>query len=236
MSVIIVFDTETTGVGAKDQVLELASVVIMNGEIVDKKRWQANPGVPINPKASETHGFYDDDVKHFPPISEVAQAWLEWVIRVNNKFPVTLCAHNAAFDLRMLAKQIPEIHSFPVLCTLRLARRELPLAPKHTVSSLYTQFGHDLEAMNAHTALDDCLMTTAVLQGLLKIAQRSVQDLVEEQRNPQPLKITPIGGQKGKKFSELTDSHIIYFSKLDDLDPDLHCTIRNEMQVRGLIH
>ncbi len=53
----VVLDTETTGIGKMDEVVELAALRLKNYKVIGKFHSYINPGVPISPKAFEVHGL-----------------------------------------------------------------------------------------------------------------------------------------------------------------------------------
>lgn len=59
---IIIWDTETTGQGTKDQIIELSAIKVQNGKIIDTYHRFFKPTVPIDPNASRVHGIYADDL------------------------------------------------------------------------------------------------------------------------------------------------------------------------------
>lgn len=67
-------DIEATGLKLDtDRMIELSIIKLIpdgeNPHIQETKTWHFNPGVPIHPKATEAHGYTDEDVKRFTPLS-----------------------------------------------------------------------------------------------------------------------------------------------------------------------
>jgi DNA polymerase III subunit epsilon len=86
-------DTETTGTDAKvDRIVEVAVVLGRGGQVLDRKSWLVNPGVPISKESTEVHGISDADVQDKPPFSAIVPELLAC-------FEGALAAaYNAAFD------------------------------------------------------------------------------------------------------------------------------------------
>lgn len=161
-----VVDIETTGFSPRDdRVVEMACVVLENRTITRTWSTLVNPGRPIPYYATRVHGITDDDVVDAPAF-DIAQRRLRRLC-----IGATLVAHNASFDLGFL----PAVAHLPSLCTLRLARHCFPAAPNHKNQTLrhYLRVDDDLRHLchlelvegrpQAHRALDDALVTAAIL-------------------------------------------------------------------------
>jgi len=86
-------DTETTGLGDTDQVIEL-SVVDENGEVLFSE--VIRPTVPVHPEAAAVHGIPEETI-------EAALYWNSYYDFLANLLQgrLVIC-HNAAFDRRLL--------------------------------------------------------------------------------------------------------------------------------------
>jgi DNA polymerase-3 subunit epsilon len=98
-------DLETTGVTHTDR-LVTANVTLFEPKDgrweVTPIDWLANPGIPIHPKATETHGYTDQYVKeHGIPFDDAVRQVLETLRDLNrNNWPIV--GMNLAFDFTML--------------------------------------------------------------------------------------------------------------------------------------
>ena len=63
-----VIDIETTGIGEKHRIVELAGVKFCGDKIVDVFDTYVDPGMPIPPYATAVHGIRDADVADAPSI------------------------------------------------------------------------------------------------------------------------------------------------------------------------
>ena len=222
---IIVMDTETTGTTAPFDAIELASLSL--GNPITSYRQLMKPHCPIEPGASNIHGYFDHDVAHFPPAKESIKAWWEAIKLEANGREIVICGHNTIFDIKVVAQHIPEITQYKRICTLRMGRALLDkhIVGNHRLPTLYKYLGCTT-ARNAHTALDDCKMTYDILLKMLPIANQSLLELIEFQNNYQLLNKVRFGERNiGKLYSEVTHSDLRWM--VDNLtDPDVIYTAK----------
>ncbi len=163
---VVALDTETTGMSpeAGAALVEVASVVIENGEIGATWSSLVRPGRPIPPDAVRVHGITDEMVADAPEPGSIAGR-----LRATCG-DLPLVFHNAPFDLPFLTDLMRKSGEKPLLNpivdTLGLARG-LFEAGGNSLGSLAARLG--LPPQSAHRALGDAL-TTAHL--LLKLAPR----------------------------------------------------------------
>lgn len=157
----IIFDTETTGFSPHmgDRIIEIAAVRVVNGEITDTFDQLINPNRPLSPDAARINGITEDMVRDAPEASVVIPQFLEFV------GSDTLVAHNAEFDMTFLTAEMERLgldasRYNPAVCTVELARKELPELPRHNLQALIEHFGINSE--RRHRALDDVLATAQV--------------------------------------------------------------------------
>ena len=122
----VYLDTETTGLGKDDEVVELA-VIGHDGAVLVNAR--CRPLKPIPPAATRVHGIADSDVLRAPTWSELAGE----VGRVLADRLVVI--YNADFDLRILAQ------------TARRHRCRRPLAGACCAMKLYAALRGDWDGM-----------------------------------------------------------------------------------------
>ena len=96
---LALLDTETTGIGPDDEVVEIAIITGTGGIILHTL---IRPTRPIPPEATRVHGISNADVRDAPRMSEVAP---EIANALEGKFVV---AYNAAFDFRALNQSFKE--------------------------------------------------------------------------------------------------------------------------------
>ena len=96
-------DTETTGTGADDEIVELAIVDADGAVLLDQR---VKPRKPIPPDATRVHGISDFDVRGAPGWPAV-HADVHRLLQGR-----ALVIYNAAFDLRLLV-QTARVHRCP---------------------------------------------------------------------------------------------------------------------------
>src|SRR5690606_17496758 len=127
----IIFDTETTGLDAReDRVIELGCIELVNrfptGRTFHK---YINPqGRAINAEAQAVHGISIEHLAGKPGFHEIAEEFLAFIEGAK------LVAHNAGFDIGFINAEFarlghPAVGPERVVDTLALARRKHPMGP-----------------------------------------------------------------------------------------------------------
>ena len=134
----VVVDCETTGLGRRDRIVEIAVLTLDSGRLepVDEYDTLINPERDVGPIG--VHGITASMVEAAPVFGEVAVAVAR---RING---ATLVAHNLPFDTRMLAHEFARLGVYfdagSGMCTLRAtgdklgvacARYGIPLVEQH---------------------------------------------------------------------------------------------------------
>jgi DNA polymerase-3 subunit epsilon len=144
-----VLDTETTGFGKSDRILEIGIILVDGNEIIQEWETLINPERDIS--NSEIHGITSNSVSLAPTFAEIAD---EIASFLNGRI---LVAHNLPFDTRMLEVEFARIDKKIDLgvgfCTLKATGMKLDLACE--------QFG--ILNSNAHRALTDARATSLIL-------------------------------------------------------------------------
>lgn len=176
---LVVFDTETTGVNARnDRIIEIACVKVRPDGCREEFVRRVHPGIPIPPESTAIHGIRDADVAGLPPFRAVASELAGFLEGCD------LAGYNmTGFDLPVLRVEflragVPfEISSRRLVDAQRIFfSRE----PRHL--SAAARFYCQLEHEGAHGALADAEMTLRVLAGQLERypeLPRSVSELHE---------------------------------------------------------
>lgn len=185
---IALVDVETTGRDASvDRVVEVGVVVGRGGEVLLRKNWLVNPGVPIPEQASAVHGIKDADVAKEPRFSAIA-AELAEVLR--GRVPA---AYNAQFDRAFLLAEFgrAELGTESIAALRRdvswldplVWAREIQQGEKsRALGDVAARLGISLE--KAHRASEDAEAALRVLYvlGTDGRVPRSYGALVQEQR------------------------------------------------------
>ncbi|MEE8184701.1 MAG: exonuclease domain-containing protein [Acidobacteriota bacterium] len=120
---IVAFDTETTGMGSPDRLLEIAGVKFRGRKIAGEFSRLVDPGRPVSPETTAIHGITTKMVRGQWSAREALQEFFAFAD------DSVLIAHNARFDAGVLAGEyfrsgiLPPEN--PILDSLKLARRTL---------------------------------------------------------------------------------------------------------------
>lgn len=168
----VVFDCETTGLepARGDEMVSLAGVRIVNGRILSGEVFSQliHPGRKIPAASTRIHGI-DDRMVEGAPLREAALRRFHAFAR-----DAVLVAHNAAFDMAFLTKDLDDLDlSFdqPVLDTVLLAAHLQGTDKSLTLDALAERFSVTLRDEDRHTALGDALATAEVFLRLIDMLE-----------------------------------------------------------------
>lgn len=215
----LILDTETSGLGSKSGVVELACLQIDpdNLEVLGEFSTLCNPGVPIEAGAFAVHGISDADVADAFPVEHVFKP----------EGPTTVIGHNVSFDLRFLSKCIADLQGS--LCTLALARQYITDAPNHKLGILAKHL--NLETGKAHRALGDVYTTRNLLKYLIEKSGRSLVTHVKVATMPKIIHRMPFGKYKGQLLINIPKEYLEWFLK-QEIDRDLRKSLETCLKVR----
>lgn len=227
---IVVLDTETTGLGEEDQVIELA-VVWLSEDDPEQERYKYSflirPTVPITPGARAAHHVTD---------AELAGKWPPQRHPVQLLLPpdAVVVAHNLEFDARMLLQTWPRL-VLPSrrLCTWRASLHVWPDEDSHSNQALRYSRGLSVpgaDGLPAHRALADALVTSALLRDMLR--ERSLGELVELSSQPALIKNVRFGKYRGQRWADM-DSGYLRWVLSKNFDDDVMHTARYWLERRG---
>lgn len=163
----IVFDTETTGLEVDvEKIIELSAIKYINHRKVATFNMLVNPQRKLDPFITTLTGIKQSDLSDKEDISTVLPKFYNFIE------DYTLIAHNAPFDIKMLACEahrcgIPLFEN-KIIDTVTLAKR---IIPKETVGNYKLTTLKDYFGLSntSHRALDDCESCAAVYQYYCKI-------------------------------------------------------------------
>jgi DNA polymerase-3 subunit epsilon len=152
----IVFDTETTGLDARDdRVIELGCIELVNRFPTGRTfHHYINPqGREIHAEAQAVHGISMADLQGKPSFSEIVEDFLAFIDGAH------LVAHNAGFDINFINAEFgrlghPTVDPGLVVDTLAIARRKHPMGP-NSLDALCRRYGIDNGRRTKHGALLD---------------------------------------------------------------------------------
>ncbi len=164
-TIFVAFDTETTGVDAKQgRIVEIGAVKFRGSEIISTTNWLINPGMPIPPAVIKVHGITDKMVKDAPHAKEVLN---EFKTYIGN---TPLLAHNARFDINFVAYECHRngiaAPTNATLDSLILSRKYLPKAPAHNLVALSQYL--KLDAPIHHRGLADSIYVQEMMPVIFK--------------------------------------------------------------------
>ncbi|MGB3388024.1 MAG: DNA polymerase III subunit epsilon [Pseudaminobacter sp.] len=152
----IIFDTETTGLDAReDRIIEIGGVELVNRFLTGNTfHVYINPqGRSVHPDALAVHGISDERLANEKPFPAIVDEFLAFIDGAN------LVAHNAGFDMGFINAELerlghPLIAPERVIDTLALARRRHPMGP-NSLDALCRRYGINNSHRDLHGALLD---------------------------------------------------------------------------------
>nr|MBN1228194.1 3'-5' exonuclease [Anaerolineae bacterium] len=177
--ILVALDLETTGLDpAIDRIIEVGAVKFQGDQILEEFQTLVDPGRSVPSHITHLTGLRDKDFIHAPIWSEV----LPQVKHFVGAAPVV--GHNIRFDIEFLHQNGLPLDN-PLIDTFVLASVTHPSLPRYSLSSLVSLF--DLEAEDAHRALNDSFMTAGLYQQLWKKAfelpLNTLTEIVEAGKN-----------------------------------------------------
>jgi len=242
----ILFDTETTGNGDNDRIIQIGAIVISNEngetciEIYDEL---CKAEIPITIEAMEVHNITPNIISDKPPFMKT-----ECYKRINdlNSKENYLIAHNIKFDLGMLEKE-GFINNYTLIDTVRCAMHLFPDQQYHRLQylryslELYKQEVKEAEDLGiiikAHDAIGDVLIMKLLLDKLLVEVQRLnpeynktdiMKKLAKLTNTPVLMKIFKFGKYKGQDIDQVASDdkgYLKWMRKNLDLDEDMKYTL-----------
>lgn len=241
MAKYILLDTETTGAGEEDRIIQLGYMVL-DGKNVEVYNDLCSAPLPIGYGAMEVHGITPDMIEGKPPCVETPA--FQALCELNTSDNV-LIIHNAPFDLGMLSKE-NFTSQMRLIDTLRCARHLFDDEEAHRLQYFRYRLGlykiEQAEAdalgieVKAHDAIGDVLVLKLFLTELRKRLQERfegvnpIDKMVELTQTPvfytRPLKF---GKYKGKTLQEIAETDRGYLTwmlgNMESLDEDMRYSI-----------
>ncbi len=236
----IILDTETTGVGELDRIIQLGYVVLGAKEIEVHNEFNSCD-VPISFGAMEVHGITPEMIEGKTTAQETKAYKRLQELNSNDNYMII---HNAPFDLGMLEKEGFR-NQMQVIDTLRVAKHILPDEDAHRLQyfrykfELYKEEKKEADTLGikvkAHDAIGDVLILKLLLSKLRVIVQEKypsenpVQKMVELTSTPILISTFKFGKHKGKTLQDVSQSDAGYLrwmlSSMENLDADLKYSI-----------
>ena len=242
MSKFILLDTETTGAGETDRIIQIGFMVLEAGQQTRVYSDYCASEVPIAFAAMEVHHITPEMIAGKPACTET-EAFRS--LSTMNEPGNYMIIHNAPFDLGMLGKEGFECR-MQLIDTLRCARHVYDDEEAHRLQyfryrmGLYKEEGEEAEKLGvrigAHDAVGDVLTLKLFLSRLRERVQERfpgvnpVEKMVELTREPVffkgPLRF---GKYKGKTLFEIAAEDRNYLQwmaeKMENLDDDMRYSV-----------
>jgi DNA polymerase-3 subunit epsilon/exodeoxyribonuclease X len=239
---IIILDTETTGTGETDRVIQLGYIVL-GAKDIEVHNELFSSDVPISFGAMEVHGITPDMIEGKPTCQESASYKRLLELNTPDNYMII---HNAPFDLGMLEKEGFKTQ-MKVIDTLRVAKHLLPDEEAHRLQyfrysmDLYKEEEKEAEALGivvkAHDAIGDVLVLKLLLSKLKEEVSRQfpgenpVEKMVDLTNTPILVKSFKFGKYKGKTLEEVALSDAGYLrwmlKGMENLDEDMRYSINS---------
>jgi exodeoxyribonuclease X len=223
----MVIDTETTGDGPDDEVVEVGYVLMTEGGVTIRScQAVVRSEVPVKPEARAAHHLTDEQIADgtrmrdlvcagfFPPPSQ----------------PVVSVAHYMEFDARLLLQSGYELPK-PRVCTLICARHLWP-EMRHSNQVLRYALGLEVDVprdLYPHRALYDAVVTAALLRRMLM--EHTLDDLVRLTETPVLQTICKIGKWRDRPWSEV-DVGMLRWILTKDFDADVMYAARHYLNLK----
>ena len=245
MAKYILLDTETTGAGENDRIIQLGYLVL-DGANTEVYNEFCSSDVPISYGAMEVHGITPEMIEGKPKCT-VLKAYNK-LLELNTPQNY-LIIHNAPFDVGMLEKEGFE-NKMQLIDTLRVAKHLLPDEEGHRLQFFRYKMGlykrEEEEAkrlgieVKAHDAIGDVLVLKLLLSELRKLVMQkfpgedSVAKMVELTKTPIFVEKFRFGKYKGKTLQEVAFQDRGYLewmlNKMENLDDDLRYSINKVLE------
>ncbi|HBH63501.1 MAG TPA: exodeoxyribonuclease X [Erwinia persicina] len=211
-----VIDTETCGL--QGGIVEVASVDVIAGQIVNPMSDLISPDRPISHQAMAVHKITEAMVRGKPTIEQAISRY--------HGSPYYV-AHNASFDRRML----PEMHG-EWICTMALSRRLWP-GLKYSNQALREALQLEVTPpadLHAHRALYDCYVTAALLIRIMSFSGWDAPEMIRRISVKGSFNTFPFGKYRGQKVDDVAKSDPGYLKWMLKNIPDLKPDLRSAMQ------
>jgi DNA polymerase-3 subunit epsilon len=153
----VVFDTETTGLGDHDAILQIAGLRLARGRLTGERfETLVNPERPIPVASTRIHGITDAMVADAPDLTTALTAFRHFCD------DDVLIAHNAPFDMGFLRRAAAETGAHfnnRILDTVLLSAMVWGQSEVHSLDALTERLGIIIPPEDRHTAMGDTIAT-----------------------------------------------------------------------------
>lgn len=237
----ILLDTETTGTGENDRVIQLGFIVLGGTPKPEVYNDFCSCNVPISFGAMEVHGITPEMIVGKPTCQETAAYKRLQELNTDDNYMII---HNAPFDLGMLEKEGFNTQ-MKVIDTLRVAKHVFEDEEAHRLQyfrykmELYKDEQKEADELGivvkAHDAIGDVLILKLFLSKLREAVQAKfpgenpVEKMVDLTNTPIMIKTFRFGKHKGKTLEEVAAADAGYLrwmlSSMENLDDDMRYSL-----------
>ena len=202
---IVFFDTETTGIGENDRLCQLAVKERSIAEPILNTTYK--PPLPISTEAMAIHHITEKMVADRPAFLG-APEYTDLKTLFEHEDTVSV-AHNAAFDIGMLARE--GIAPQYVICTYKVVKALDPddLISKYQLQYLRYLWNIEIEA-TAHDAMGDVAVLEAVFEKLFSIMlerhgteEGALAEMIVISERPMLFTTLRFGKHKGRRIEDV---------------------------------
>ncbi|MEA2099131.1 MAG: 3'-5' exonuclease [Campylobacterota bacterium] len=236
----IILDTETTGTGEKDRVIQLGYMVLGAKEIEVHNEFYSSD-IPISFGAMEVHGITPSMIEGKPACKDGDSYKRLLELNTPDNYMII---HNAPFDLGMLEKEGFDTQ-MKVIDTLRVAKHVFPDEEAHRLQyfrykmELYKEEDKEAKTLGivvkAHDAIGDVLVLKLFLSKLKAEVtlqfpdENPVEKMLDLTNTPILIKTFKFGKHKDKTLEEVAKDDAGYLrwmlKSMDNLDDDMRYSI-----------
>lgn len=192
----VVFDTETTGLGPDDRIVQIAGLRIARGRLTGERfETLVNPGCPIPPASTAIHRISDEMVADAPDLTRALAAFHHFAE------DAVLVAHNAPFDMDLLRRATAGTgvaFDNRVLDTVLLSAMLWGNSAPHLLDALCARLGVAIAPEDRHSAMGDARATAQVFLRLIPALEAKgigrFEDVIREARKHRRLIADANGG------------------------------------------
>lgn len=236
----VLLDTETTGTGESDKIIQLGYIVLGNPKPEVHNEF-CSCDVPIGFGAMEVHGITPEMIADKPTCQETKAYKRLQELNTDENYMII---HNAPFDLGMLEKEGFKT-KMKVIDTLRVAKHIFEDEDAHRLQyfrykmGLYKEEQKEADALGiaikAHDAIGDVLTLKLFLSKLREAVEAKfprenpVEMMVDLTNTPIMITTFKFGKYKGKTLEEVARADAGYLrwmlTSMESLDEDMKYSI-----------
>jgi len=170
----IILDTETTGLGKEDKIVEISLLELIDGIKTGRVlHYFFNPQKKMSRRAVEIHRITNEKVKDAPLFADKAEEIIKFI------GTATIIAHNANFDRRLLNQELSWAgwEAYPAkrfIDTLEIARFLFSGMPNNQ-DALCVRFNidnHNRASTGIHSAYEDTIQLYFIYSNLSEILKK----------------------------------------------------------------